>query len=317
MILSKKYERQIKESFDKLSTGILYAKPSGLIVLTNKKMYQIYNEITGEVLQSAYAFWESITNPSDKIKIIEDGDSPSVQINDEMVYNFTMKTIKISGEKYIEIKAIDVSELHKLTLDLLEKNEREKELRRKMIEIKENLELITNEEEMLDAKFKIHNTMGTGLASLRRYLTTGEGDIDKSINTWRKSLELLNKGDDFFKIEKFKSLIQASDSVGIHLKIIGKWPKKAELSKVIILVSRECLINAAIHAQAEEMIIEIEESLYDYTISFKNDGVKPKKEIKYGGGFAAIRSALQEVNGELEINVDEFFVLSIKIPKWE
>ncbi len=307
--------KQVKESLDNLPTGIIFAKENGIILLANKTMYTLYAKLSNEVLRSAHIFWESLYDDSLKAKIIDDGEMPTLIFDDATVYNFSKTKFILNGQSITQIDAVDITELYNLRLDLVEKNKQIAEIRAKLFATRKELEKIISEEEYLDAKLKIHNTMGTGLASIRRFLMTGEGDIDKNINTLKKSLELLNRDEKFEHGNQLMSLFNAAKSVGIEIEIIGEWIQNKKITKVVIWVARECLINAAIHAEAKKMYIVIDEKELAYTVSFRNDGLKPKKEIKAGGGFSSITQAVEEINGKLDIDVSDEFNLTITVPK--
>ncbi len=313
---SNKYKRQVKEGIDNLPTGLIFAKTNGVIILANKKMYDIYNVIIGEIPQNCYVFWEKLYEENEHIKVLDKSKKPIIVIDDTLVYTFSMDKFYLNGQELVQIKATDITELNKVSVDLIEKNKKIKEIREKIINMKNNLENITREEEMIDAKLKIHRSMGTTLASIRRFLIDEEGDLNKALKTWRKSIELLNKDEEFFETDEFDSLINASNSVGIELEIKGAFPD-AKFNKAIMWTARECLINAAVHGSANKMLIEFSESLDAYHVSFSNNGLKPNKEIKEGGGFMAIRKVLSEVNGDFEIHLQDDFLLRLNLPKWE
>ncbi len=311
-----KYKRQVKEGIDNLPTGLIFAKTNGVIILANKKMYDIYNIITAEIPQNCYVFWDKLYEENEHIRVLDDSEKPIIVINDELVYTFSMDKFYLNEQELLQLKAIDITQLHSVNLDLVEKNKKLKELREKIISMKNNLENITREEEMIDAKLKIHRSMGTSLSSVRRYLIDKEGDLNKSLKTWRKSVELLNKDDEFFETNEFDSLVDAANSIGIELEFKGEMPE-ARFYKAIIWTARECLINAAIHGQASKMLIGFTESIDAYNIVFSNNGLKPSEEIEDGGGFRAIREVLAEYNGDFEIKLKDDFSLILNLPKWE
>ncbi len=295
-------EKMIKESFDNLPTGIIFAKLNGVIMLANDLMYNLYYKLDDSTLQSAHAFWYSLTQEHRQIDLIETGKTPTLQFPDGKIYRFSKRLIKIKGERVIQILAVDISELDRLRQKELSKYQKLIALRHKMVETKVNLENLTRREEVLDAKLKIHNTMGMGLAAIRRYLATGEGDLEKALTIWRRSVELLVNSDDFETTDSVQGLRQAAQSIGIALCIEGKWPKKRpKIEKVIIAVGRECLINAHLHGAARRMRITILETESDYKISFVNDGRTSNKAIVAGGGFMAIEKALEPVQGSFKV----------------
>ncbi len=309
------YKNQIKESIDNLPTGIIFAKKNGIILLANKKMYDIYYLITGEVLQSALSFWKSLDTDNEHIEVIEHGDTPCLRVDGKSVYNFSKNIVNMNGMEVLRIDAVDITKLYELRLELLEKKKDIEKIRKKMVDTMYSLEKITSEEEIIDAKMKVHRTMGEGLASVRHYLLTGDGDILKSLNTWKSSLKLLDKDDGFIRQGHIESLKNAGRALGIDIHILGDFPSSKKAAKVIIWVAKECLINSAIHADAKNMYITIEETGDDFVISFANDGRKLEKNIRPGGGFASIRKVVVDFGGSFEYTTRDDFVLTVYLPR--
>ncbi len=309
-------KRMIKDSFDNLPTGIIFAKTNGVILLANALMYDLYCQLSDGALQSAHAFWHSLTKPHDQIKLLETGDTPTLCFADNKIYRFNKHTTEIGYEPIIQIKAVDISAHYQLKQTYLQKQKKLVTLRQAMVETKATLENVTRQEEVLDAKLKIHNTMGMGLATIRRYLATGQGDLDKALLIWRRSIELLVNSETFVQDDLLKSLQQAAQSIGIVLEIIGKWPsKQPAIERVLISVGRECLINAALHGDAKHMQIEILEMAATYQITFKNDGKTSTKPIRAGGGFASMKKTLETINGSFDIVQTPQFAIVLELPK--
>ncbi len=310
-----KEKKRIKESIDNLPTGIIFAKESGVILLANKKMYEIYYILTGEVLQSANSFWDNLYTENDRVKILEAGINPTLIIDNKSVYRFSKIAINTRNRRLNQIEAVDISELYELRKELARKNSEIAKIRAKMFETQSNLEDITRSEEMIDAKMKIHRTMGTGLANIRHYLTTGEGDIEKDLNTWKTSLELLDKDEKMIRKSQISSLKDASNALGIDISIEGEFPPNQRISKAIIWIAKECLINAFVHADAENMKMRILDKDDEYEISFENDGKAIKKELRPGGGFESIRNTVLSNYGRFEYTTTGNFVLRAYLPK--
>ncbi len=315
MFSKKLNERDIKESIDKLPTGIIVSNKSGVILLANELMYELYFELSGKVLQSMHSFWDTINTPNQLIEIIEEGESPTLKFSNGKVYNFNKNTFLLDDEAYFRICAVDISDVYKYQEELVKKNKSLMSIMGRLRASRENLEDVTYEKELIDAKMKIHNNLGSNLAIIKRYLNTGEGDISGALFLLDKTLDILKKTDDLEKKYDFDSFISAVHSTGVKLEINGDLPNDRELIRVIITAARECLINAIVHANASKFIIDISEDDVSYIVSFSNDGTVPKKEIKEGGGFMAIKNATEKIGAYFRVKCDDTFVLSLFLPK--
>ncbi len=310
------HKRLVKESFDNLPTGIIFANLNGIILLANRLMHDLYSQLSGEVLRSAHEFWYKLENEETNITVIEWGSRPIVQFADGKVYSFNKSIVQLEYKRVLQIEAVDISQLYKLRLTNFQKNEKLIGLRRKMVENRRNLAAMTREEEVIDSKLKIHNMMGMGLTAIRRHLTTGNGDIDKTLVNWSRSLQLLINSDQFVQDDFFESLQQAAQSIGIELLIKGDWPTQPAIGKVIVGVGRECLINACLHGNAKQMQIAIDDKQTHYLIIFSNDGESPKGEPKPGGGFMTIERLLEPLGGSYTISQLEPFTIKIVLPQY-
>ncbi len=315
MIFRKNNKQLIKESFDNLPTGIILANLNGVILLANRVMYQLYDQLSGEVLRSAHAFWHELSLEHQGLKLIERGVHPVLQFKDGRIYQFSKGSVQLEHKTVLQIEAVDITQLHQLRLAHLEKNRKLRQLRNKMVESQNNLERVTREEEVIDAKLKIHNTMGMGLTAIRRYLTTGRGDIDRALSSWSRSLELLVNSESFVKGDYFSSLQRAAHSIGIDLIIDGAWPRHHAVEKVIIAAGRECLINACLHGNAKRMHIAIVDLKTAYQVTFSNDGQLPDKEVKPGGGFMSIERSVSSVGGSFTFSELPQFTINLSLPK--
>ncbi len=317
MIFDKMNKKHmIKESFDNLPTGIIFAKLNGVILLANALMYDLYRELSDGTLQSAHAFWHSLTAIHDQIELLEVDNAPTLRFSNGKIYRFSKQIIEINHAQVIQIKAVDISALYQLRQTHLQKHEKLVALRKKMVETKATLENVTRQEEVLDAKFKIHNTMGMGLTTIRRYLSTGQGNLDKELTMWQRSIELLINSDTFVQQGLFEGLQKAAQSVGITLDIAGQWPDDhSEIERALISVGRECLINACLHGDAKHMQIIILETATEYQITFKNDGKTSKKPIRSGGGFMSIQKTLEKVNGSFKVVQTPQFAIILVVPR--
>ncbi len=306
----------IKEGLDNLPDGICFADNNGIIIFANKIMYDLYYELTNSVLQSIYSLWQAVLDEqktNDKAEFINDN-SPLMHFNDK-TYQFNFSELKIHEKTFLVIKAIDISTIYSLQKELIIKNAELRTLQEQIIATKNTIEKGVYENETTNAKIRIHSTMGTNLTRIKRYLATGEGNINEFLDIWKESYQIFSKDLNTKKEYSFNSLTEAAQAIGVDLKIRGSAPKSEKLFEVIVVVVRECLINAVIHADATEMYLTISNDDLKYNIEIMNNGKKAKAKIIEGGGIKTIRNYAEKLNGTFSYSLEPNFVIYIEIPK--
>ncbi len=324
MFNKKLGNKDIKESLDNLPTGIIVAKENGVILLANKKMYDLYFQLSGKILQSIYSFLDFLNGKiinTDNVIFLKNTKVPTIIFEDNQIYSFMLKEIYLNDKKHLQLTASNVTELYNLNQKLIEKNNELKNARIKILKTKKQLKKIINKNEIVDAKMKIHQTMGTNLATIKHYLYTGSGNINKSLYMWNSTFNILeNMNEENLTDDKgFDSFIKAANDMGIKVFLTGNLPDDANIIKIIIHIGKECLINAVLHAKADAMFFNVETYDDSYTIEISNNGENPinktKDEIKSGGGFMSIQKQLNHINGRFEVNTDPTFSLKLYLPK--
>ena len=99
----------IKESLDKLPTGLCFYLENGKTVLVNNTMNNLCFKIVGRDLQNAKLFWEILTEGEvlPEIERISSGEHPSFRLTDGKVWTFSRAEL----EDVIQLVAADTTDL--------------------------------------------------------------------------------------------------------------------------------------------------------------------------------------------------------------
>jgi signal transduction histidine kinase len=73
----------------------------------------------------------------------------------------------------------------------------------------------------------------------------------------------------------------------------------------------ETLTNAVLHAKAKTLYIDLSESENSWTVRFTNDGVKPVRTVKEGGGLTSLRRRCEEMGAEMTVESFPVFALTV------
>ena len=88
------------------------------------------------------------------------------EVNDQTLligdkyFSFRSEPIHFKGEDILRLSAVDITQLHRLYLDLDHENEQLKELNEHLLAYSRNVDILTRDEEILKTKIDIHDKMG-------------------------------------------------------------------------------------------------------------------------------------------------------------
>ena len=195
--------------------------------------------------------------------------------------------------------------------------------------------------EKLNAKIKIHDELGAGLLSIKRYLTNGASGEERYMILDRISgnIDYLKRESENESGDEYGLMLSTARELGVDVKIQGELPPDNPEKHIIATAIHECFTNTLRHADGDTLYVEIkdinnndiqyniEESTehniidgsYDkkegiYAV-FTNNGIQPKKEIVEKGGLLSLRKLVEEAGGTEVISINPVFSLKIFIPK--
>lgn len=294
----KKYKmwRAVKEAFDDLPSGVCFFDENGLIVLCNQQMQRIVYTLSGHDLQSLFEL-ELIMKEGDYIRKLPDG----------TVWQFEQRRVK----KYIQVTASDVTQLQDLCDELEKENRKLTEEGKKIRELSENVMKLTREEEILKAKMEVHKRFGDGLAKLRHCLREGKPVEESDIQKWKQAICLLqqeNKMEN--EQESFEKIEQMANTVGVQICGDNIWK-----DEWCLMAIRECVTNTVRHAEGNRVDIKCEMGNQRKILTITNNGRKPDGIILEGGGLASLRNCIERAGGEMMVQAQPVFMLTINMPE--
>lgn len=302
----------IKESIDKLNTGLCFAVPNGRTILVNAVMNNLCHSLTGRDLQNADRFWNRISsdNIQNDVECLEKGENPCYRLADGSVWRFSRENLP----SFVQITASDITQVYAVNNSLQEKNKDLKALNMRLREYGENIVELTRSRERLETKARIHGELGQVLLATRRYLL--DTTTDAPVDLWKKNIAMLRKEAKAEQEEQpLEMLSRIADATGIKLNVSGEMPVDEKVQKLFMEASAEALTNAISHAGAKTLVIILTETESSYSITFKNDGVKPTEPVVEGGGLTNLRRKVEEQFGVMEISVEPEFQLRIVVRK--
>ncbi len=304
----------VKESVDKLKTGICFSYENGMIKLINHRMDELSRIITGKEMTNALDFINSLRSRECQpgTEVLNSDDDIMLRLPDYTVWRFSVKRI---GKMY-EITAADTTDLYRVSEDLRLSNSELREMNERLLKYGENVDELTKSRERLETKYRIHAELGNALLATRLYLQNNDGNSDEIINIWKRNITVLGvKNTEDTEYNAINGLIEAAKAVGIRVIISGEMPEKEQVKKLFTEATAEALTNAVKHADAKLFSISFTSDLFSFTASFSNDGKKADKSYCEGGGLSALRKKTENLGGRMTVKTENDFTLIITVPK--
>ena len=304
----------VKESFDNLPTGLCFSKSNGMIQLVNYQMNELSHIITGDDLQNANVFWDTVCNGKliNNITRLVSGENPELRFADGSVWHFSREDLGVT----IQIVATEMTDYYLLTNTLKQKNEELEMMSDRLRKYGENVDEYTRTKERLETKVRIHNEIGQALLTTRRTLNSDDGDLKAVLEIWNRNISVLRmQSEPNNNADYVGELIKAAKSANVEVRIDGQLPEDKDIQQLIVASATEALTNAIRHADARKLIVEIDSTRKYYISCISNDGKTPDGPITEGGGLGSLRRRMEKIGGTMSVSWEPQFVLTIKIPK--
>lgn len=307
-------ESSIKEAMDEIPMRLCYFRQNGVSMLLNRRMAEISEIICGKVLMTYDELSDMLNGRSDW-KEAED----IYRLPDGSFCRYAEEKIATAdGERFRAAYFYDVTELVRRKKELETQNEELRRMSAQNRRLRENVGQLAKEEEILFFKTKWHDTMGEGLTAIRRRLLSSltEKETDDALRSWSNAVSVIQRDNDSSNQRRDAAgdLFRDAGALNITLHII---PAKKETEQVFILAIRNCLLNAAMHADATELYADITEAEEGDVLSVTNNGKPPAGEIIPRGGLINVMVYAERMGGRTEIKSIPCFELTVTLPRKE
>lgn len=307
----------IQESLDNLPSGIVFFDGNGMPKLMNRRMHQICMNLAGRDIQNITELEEALSKPL-KEQVFFDDDLKVYGFSDGSVWKFSEKEIiTTGGDRFSQVLASEVSELYQSKVLLKRENQKLQEMSAAMKELSKNVVTLTREEETLSMKMRVHDNLGYSvLAAQRMLMRESEEDRDIFLSQWKQTLDLLNKDNESVEDEQLHRQVQdRAKFLGVKIIYTGEKIWESHIFRLLDIILLEALSNCVRHAGASELYVKFGSAEHEWGVVITDNGQKPEKNIKEGGGLSGIRKKVEQCGGTLRICSDPIFSITVKIPK--
>ena len=296
----------VKYAADDLSAGLCIYDSNGRILLMNETMARIGTELTGEYVLSGSQLW----------KCVDKNDHAPVELSDGSVYTFKLEKTSIGGMELNEITAENITEEYLLTSKLRRVDDELIVQQKKLKELNMLLEETTIQKEILAAKTKIHDRLGSTLIASKRFLSGNtEYSCTEITEMWLKCLDLLKTSAEPDQKDNYEKVFTVAKYVGVEITVNGNLPQEKESSDVLVIAMIECLTNTFRHANGTRLVLDCDECGEYMIFTLTNNGDPPKARIHESGGLKNLRQSAENAGWIMSIQSIPEFRLILKAPK--
>lgn len=308
--------QSIREGFDNFPSAISIVNEKGFPVLVNRKMYDIIEQITGRDFQKIDDLKNAINDDNENIEIVEkiSQEDISIKLKDKSIWNLKEYLIQVDSEKYNQTIISNITQIYNLSDELKRKNNYLIKQKGRMEDLLEDIVNMKKEEEILSQKMYMHAELDKTVLATQLYILN---QIENSpIELWqdliKKLEELPKEKEEKTSLEKLKN---TSKQLGCKVNIVGQLPNDDEVSYLVLTAIKKAVINAVKHTKADEVIATIKTLEKEIQVYIQDNSKMDIQSIKEGRGLEDLRKKIENINGKLEIILDNGVNLKITLPK--
>lgn len=296
----------VKQAVDKIPFGVCYYNHQGRVLLINQTMSDFCEEIIGEPVQNGIRTFEKILSMGAVIHMP----------NGRAISVLSKKCI-IDTEEVELVTAFDITEEYKKTNMLMQKEEELKELNSKLLAYNKEMVSVIALQEVLNAKVKIHDELGSSLLATKKYILQGGTREERLhlIESLRKNVRFLRQESAEVTLDEYEMIMNTAVDIGMQVDIKGELPSDGRSRHIVATAMHECLTNTIRHAGGDTLYVEVENRTDSYRIVYTNNGTAPDAPISEKGGLHSLRNLVEQAGGTMQITVTDQYTLIIELPK--
>ena len=300
----------VKESLDRLETGLCFSQPNGLVILSNYRMNELSHTLFDTALQNANLFWEALvgSDPANGAVRIASGEQPEFRLVDGTFWSFRRERL----EGVMQITAADTTRQHQLVDELQDRHRDLEAMNARIRSYGDKVDEYIIARERLETRVNLHGFLGQALLMTRHYLQYETGNPQKIIDIWQRNIDVLRmEVEPQQEADNLASLKNAAKAIGMQVHVSGQLPGNGQIRKLIASMGAETLTNAVRHAGAKQLWIDVEETEAGYIVRYTNDGAIPGDSLTEGGGLSTARRKVEAAGGRMKIETSPRFVLTM------
>ena len=312
--------RMIRTAIDTYPDGICFAKPNGRVVLANRVFNIVCSRMTGHGVTNAADMWHELEDMAGDEQGTENRDELMLRPAEVEIWRFRKKELEVDGTLVVQIEASNVTELVELQNRLAENNRRVSELHGRQRELLKNIVQNNLDNELLNAKIRIHDDFGRLLIMTKNALNGNyiPTDTEALRRGWTEAVAAMENAaaqQPTRHQSPREELVRVAELIGCHVEFRGTEPKERKAILLLYAAIREALTNAVRHAGADRLTVEITENGGHYNVHISDNGHGGAFPIREGGGLSGLRKRLEQERATLDYDWSDGLTLILDIPK--
>ena len=307
----------IRSSIDHLPEGIAIGDMKGTVLLSNLKMVDLYRKLTGDILSDSRHFMDRIS------KMAYATEPQLIVVDTEgRRWLFESEIIRPDEEEYQQIIARDVTQQYRIIDELKDKNERLKDIQKRMKAVSDLSADMFVAEEQAKARAALHNQLGQVLLMGRYYLKNRSVADPEQVYAITQQMNriLLGEAEDEGKAvtDPLTEAVTMAGGIGVSVHMNEDVHADMRLREILSVAIIECAANTVKHAGGDSLTATcylrntLRSRIYEITIT--NNGTPPKGPVAESGGLFALRKKTESMGGEMQTESAPAFRLVIRIP---
>ncbi len=307
----------IKEAFDNLPTGVCFFNEVGMPVLCNLAMYRFSFAVCGKDVQfitDLEGCFDDDFTPLPEVK--KDGNM--FVLKNGSVWHLEKRSFTYeNGNLYTQYIATDVTDIYKTRTEIQQENEQLRNVRCELQRLSANVVTATREEEILNAKMRVHDEMGRCLVVAQKYLKEDNNQSipNNIVESWQRAVSMLKYNNDTPDEDMLLQICKTCEFMKIDFIKTGELPKKKDVAYILTCAVRECLTNAVRYAGATKLYADFTETELEATVTITNNGKPPEYEITKGGGLSNLHRRVERAGGVMTVQSLPRFKMTVIVPK--
>ncbi|MEE0061681.1 MAG: hypothetical protein UE295_12710 [Acutalibacteraceae bacterium] len=307
----------IKEAFDNLPTGVCFFNETGIPVLCNLVMYRFSFAVCGKDVQFITDLESCLVDDFKPVEGVKK-DGKVFLLKDGSAWRLEKRSFTYeNGNIYIQFIATDVTDLNKNRIELQQENEQLHRVHSDLQRLSANVVAVTREEEILNAKMRVHDEMGRCLVFAQKYLKedSTENIPDDIVESWQRAVSMLKYNNDTFDEDMLLQIRKTCEYMKLEFIKTGELPKEENVAYILTCAVRECVTNAVRYADSTKLYAGFTENDTEATVTVTNNGKPPENEIVKGGGLSNLQRRVERAGGVMVIQSLPSFKLTVTVPK--
>lgn len=305
----------VKESVDRLVTGVCCYFEDGRIKLHNLSMEKVWRSLTGQSLIDGRNLWSILSEGQAELgTCIKEGDNPIYELPDGNVRSFRRSYIETDGMRLYEVLAADVTEEFALIDELEEMEERLRYRGTRLKALGEKIDALNIEKEILNSKIRLHDDWGRALLTAKAYMENPDDETRREfLSIWERNISYVEENVPSLAKDAYDDIIRSAEALGLRIDIDGELPEDYEMRNVVIQAMTVCLSNMVKHAEGKSLEVRAVNTNGSFTVTLTNDGDSPDEIIEEKGGLKNLRKKVEAQGWQMNVESSPRFVLTIEM----